>query len=158
MSSPVGALTLVAGEQGLSAVLWENDDPMRVRIGRGQPDDDHPMLMETRQQLSEYFAGQRRSFSIALDFHGTAFQCRVWHALLAIPFGETRSYGQIAAQIGHPNAVRAVGSANGRNPISIIVPCHRVIGASGRLTGFAGGVTAKDFLLRLEGQRNLFGQ
>lgn len=115
------------------------------------------MLAEARRQLSEYFAGQRQAFSVELDFQGTAFQSRVWQALLTIPFGETRSYKQIAVQIGSPAAVRAVGAANGRNPISIIAPCHRVIGASGKLTGFAGGLAAKDFLLRLEGRRDLLG-
>ncbi|WP_281407150.1 methylated-DNA--[protein]-cysteine S-methyltransferase [Methylobacterium sp. WL9] len=157
MASPLGALTLVASAQGLSAVLWEDDDPLRVRLGETREDAAHLVLAEAERQLSEYFAGRRRSFSLDLDFQGTPFQSRVWRALLTIPFGETRSYKQIAMQIGSPTAVRAVGAANGRNPISIIAPCHRVIGASGKLTGFAGGLAAKDFLLRLEGRRDLLG-
>src|SRR6185437_17104518 len=108
-------------------------------------------------QLGEYFAGKRRKFDVELDFAGTDFQKKVWRALLAIPFGETRSYGEIATQLGNPKAMRAVGAANGKNPISIIAPCHRVIGASGQLTGFAGGLEAKAHLLGLEGgQLKLF--
>jgi methylated-DNA-[protein]-cysteine S-methyltransferase len=102
-------------------------------------------------QLREYFSGRRRQFDLPLDFQGTAFQKQVWQALLTIPFGETRSYGQVATQVGRPKASRAVGAANGRNPIPIIAPCHRVIGASGRLTGFGGGLDVKARLLRLEG-------
>lgn len=111
----------------------------------------NPVLLETKRQLHEYFAGSRHRFELELDFTGTDFQKSVWQALLTIPFGETRSYSQIAQQIGNPKAVRAVGAANGRNPISIIAPCHRVIGASGGLTGFAGGLEAKQYLLALEG-------
>jgi methylated-DNA-[protein]-cysteine S-methyltransferase len=111
----------------------------------------HAILRETRRQLCEYFAGERRVFSLPLEFNGTDFQRRVWQALLTIPYGETRSYGQIARQIGQPRAVRAVGAANGRNPISIVAPCHRVIGSSGELTGFAGGLATKAQLLALEG-------
>ncbi|MCD6051991.1 MAG: hypothetical protein K0Q55_3409, partial [Verrucomicrobia bacterium] len=95
----------------------------------------------------------RRKFSVKLDFRGTEFQRKVWAALVSIPFGETRSYAQIAEQVGSPKAVRAVGTANGRNPISIIAPCHRVIGSNGKLTGFAGGLEVKAFLLGLEGKR-----
>ena len=97
------------------------------------------------------FAGQRSAFDLPLDFIGTTFQTKVWTALLTIPFGETRTYAQIAAQIGSPNAVRAVGAANGRNPLSIVAPCHRVIGSDGNLTGFAGGIANKRYLLTLEG-------
>lgn len=150
MRSPVGELTLVATEQGLAAVLWEDDRPARVRVKPARADKNHPVLRETEQQLRDYFAGKRTSFSLPLDFLGTPFQKKVWAALLTIPFGETRSYGQIARQIGRPKAVRAVGAANGRNPISIIAPCHRVIGANGKLTGFAGGLEAKALLLKLE--------
>jgi methylated-DNA-[protein]-cysteine S-methyltransferase len=113
-------------------------------------DDEHPMLRRTEQQLNEYFEGRRTTFDLALDLVGTPFQKSVWSALLRIPFGETRTYGEIAAQLGNPKAVRAVGAANGRNPLSIITPCHRVIGAHGELTGFAGGLGAKEYLLRLE--------
>ncbi|BBH31415.1 methylated-DNA--[protein]-cysteine S-methyltransferase [Pseudomonas sp. St290] len=153
--SPVGQLILVARETRLAAILWENERLNRVRLGPLEEDIQHPVLKETERQLLEYFAGQRRRFELELDFAGTDFQIRVWQALLSIPFGETRSYRDIAIQIGQPTAVRAVGAANGRNPISIIAPCHRVIGSSGSLTGFAGGLAAKQFLLRLEGQQSL---
>ncbi|WHS59391.1 methylated-DNA--[protein]-cysteine S-methyltransferase [Pseudomonas sp. G2-4] len=155
IQSPVGQLILVAREARLAAILWENERLNRVRLGPLEEDNHHPTLRETERQLMEYFAGQRRRFDLQLDFVGTDFQIRVWHALLTIPFGETRSYRDIALQIGQPTAVRAVGAANGRNPISIIAPCHRVIGTSGSLTGFAGGLAAKQFLLSLEGQQTL---
>ncbi|MDQ0395712.1 methylated-DNA--[protein]-cysteine S-methyltransferase [Labrys monachus] len=154
--SPVGALKLVAGAGGLAAILWENDDPGRVRLGPLVEDPGDPVLAETERQLGAYFAGALRIFTVPLDFRGTAFQQSVWKALLTIPFGETRSYGDIARQIGRPAAVRAVGAANGRNPISIITPCHRVIGANGALTGFAGGLAAKRRLLDMESGRLAF--
>jgi len=152
MDSPVGTLTLVAKGNKLCAILWENDKPNRVRFTTLQEDIHSPVLLEAERQLNEYFAGNRNRFELELDFAGTDFQQKVWQALLTIPFGETRSYSQIAVQIGNPKAVRAVGAANGKNPISIVAPCHRVIGASGSLTGFAGGLGAKQFLLTLEGQ------
>ena len=155
MPSPVGTLTLVSQDQRLSAVLWEQERENRVRLGPLQREDRCPVLIETAHQLSEYFAGKRQRFDLALAFTGTAFQRQVWDALLSIPFGETRTYGQIAQQIGNPSAVRAVGAANGRNPISIVAPCHRVIGASGGLTGFAGGLAAKQLLLALERRQTL---
>ncbi|MBB5986438.1 methylated-DNA--[protein]-cysteine S-methyltransferase [Sphingobium lignivorans] len=151
MNSPLGVLTLLASERGLSAVLWENDDPARVKRGPRVEAGDHPMLDEAARQLGGYFDGTRQRFDLPLDFEGTDFQKQVWTALLAIPFGETRSYADIARAIGRPSAVRAVGAANGRNPISIVAPCHRVVGADGALTGFAGGLAAKRFLLALEG-------
>ena len=147
LSSPVGRLKLVAGDAGLVAILWGNDDPDRVRMGAMTEQPDHAVLAETSRQLGDYFAGRRQRFTVKLDFRGTAFQKQVWAALLAIPFGETRSYGQIAEALGRPSASRAVGAANGRNPISIIAPCHRVVGANGALTGFAGGLAAKTYLL-----------
>jgi methylated-DNA-[protein]-cysteine S-methyltransferase len=150
MDSPVGKLKLVASDKGLAAILWENDNPRRVRLAELVEDEKHPVIRETERQLNEYFEGKRRSFSLALDMRGTRFQSDVWEALLAIPFGETRSYGQLAKQLGNPKATRAIGAANGRNPISIVVPCHRVIGSSGRLTGFAGGLDRKAHLLDLE--------
>ncbi len=156
MDSPVGELKLVANGNRLAAILWENDKPNRVRLPDMIEANDQPVLIETERQLHEYFAGERNQFELALDFQGTDFQKKVWAALLTIPFGETRSYSDIAAQIGNINAVRAVGAANGRNPISIVAPCHRVIGASGDLTGFAGGLATKMFLLSLEaGQTSL---
>ncbi len=148
--SPVGELKLVASDKGLVAILWENDDPKRVRLPPQVEDKQHPLLREAEQQLMEYFRGKRTFFDIQLDFQGTSFQKEVWKALLAIPYGETRSYGEIAKQVKRPKASRAVGAANGKNPISIIAACHRVIGASGALTGFAGGLKAKAFLLALE--------
>ena len=151
MPSPVGELTLVASEKGLTAILWENDDPDRVRLADMTEDAAHPVLVDAVRQLGEYFAGKREAFDLPLDFHGTDFQKRVWQQLLAIPFGETRSYGEIARALGQPTATRAVGAANGKNPISIVAPCHRVIGANGSLTGFAGGLEAKQRLLALEG-------
>jgi methylated-DNA-[protein]-cysteine S-methyltransferase len=153
IASPVGRLKLVASDVGLAAILWENDNPRRVPLNIVAQDPAHPVLVETEKQLGEYFAGQRQAFCVPLDFAGTEFQNQVWQALLAIPFGETRSYGEIARQIGKPAAVRAVGAANGRNPISIIAPCHRVIGSTGKLTGFAGGLEAKAHLLALEDSR-----
>ncbi|WP_150291784.1 methylated-DNA--[protein]-cysteine S-methyltransferase [Sphingobium estronivorans] len=155
IASPVGDLTLVASEKGLAAVLWENDDAGRVRLEPRIESCAHPVLGEAGRQLSEYFAGQRTAFDLPLDFKGTDFQRRVWEALLTIPYGETRSYADVARQIGKPSACRAVGAANGRNPISIIAPCHRVVGTNGALTGFAGGLKAKQYLLGLEGR--LFG-
>jgi methylated-DNA-[protein]-cysteine S-methyltransferase len=153
MDSPVGRLKLVATDEGLAAILWENDRPHRVRLNIDAEDNGHPVLVEAGRQLEEYFAGRRKAFALTLDVAGTAFQRQVWNALLAIPFGETRSYGQIAAQIGRPRAVRAVGAANGRNPLSIVAPCHRVIASTGKLTGFAGGLDVKARLLALEGAR-----
>ena len=149
--TPVGMLKLVASDRDLVAILWEGDDPKRVRLGALTADPTHPVLCETERQLNEYFAGERQAFDLTLDLIGTEFQKRVWTALLRIPFGETRSYGQIAADLGKPRAVRAVGAANGKNPISIVAPCHRVVGASGELTGFAGGLATKAKLLAIEG-------
>ncbi len=151
--TPVGLLTLVASNEGLAAVLWENDPPNRVRLHLGIERAGHPVLEEATEQLAEYFAGSRQRFTLALDMTGTRFQTQVWEALLTIPYGETRTYAEIARQIGRPNAVRAVGAANGRNPLSIVVPCHRVIGSSGALTGFAGGLDVKASLLALESPR-----
>jgi methylated-DNA-[protein]-cysteine S-methyltransferase len=153
MKSPVGELKLVSNDKGLAAILWENDDPSRVKLSPLVENKNHPVLLETERQLKDYFAGKLKKFSIKLDFVGTEFQKKVWKALTSIPFSETRSYGQIAKQIGHPKAVRAVGAANGKNPISIIAPCHRVIGSNGKLTGFAGGLKAKAFLLGIESDR-----
>ena len=150
MESPVGALKLVAHDQALVAVMWDNEDHKRVRLAELIENIQHPMLLKVKQQLEQYFAGQRQQFNLPLDFQGTDFQQQVWRALLTIPYGETRSYKDIALQIGNEKAVRAVGAANGRNPISIIAPCHRVIGSGGALVGFAGGLDKKQILLSLE--------
>lgn len=156
-ASPVGKLKLVASETGLVAVLWENDNPRRVPLTDLVEDNHQSILVEAERQLNDYFAGRRNAFSIPLDMRGTAFQKDVWRALQGIRFGETLSYGEIANQLGRPSASRAVGAANGRNPISIVVPCHRVIGSTGKLTGFAGGLEAKAHLLDLEtSNRSLF--
>jgi methylated-DNA-[protein]-cysteine S-methyltransferase len=151
--SPIGRLTLVASERGLAAVLWPREDPLRVRLGALHEDRAHALLRQVERQLKEYFAGRRARFTVKLDLAGTAFQRKVWRAVLAIPFGETRSYAQLAHRIGHPTASRAVGAANGRNPLSIIVPCHRVLGADGALRGYAGGLDAKRFLLDHEARQ-----
>ena len=150
IASPVGALTLVAEDDALVAILWEDDAPARVPLPALEDAPDHPVLVEAARQLGEYFASERRAFDLPLRFRGTDFQRAVWNVLLTIPFGETWSYGAIARALGRPGASRAVGAANGRNPISIVAPCHRVIGANGALTGFAGGLAAKQALLALE--------
>ncbi len=155
MKSPVGELKLVASDKGLAGILWEKDNPQRVRLSPVSEDKNHPVLVEAERQLNDYFFGKRKSFSLKLDFKGTEFQKKVWAALLRIPFAETLSYGQIAKQIKNPKAVRAVGAAIGKNPISIIAPCHRVIGSTGKLTGFAGGLEAKARLLALEGKKEI---
>lgn len=151
MDTPVGRLLIIATDQGLRAILWEKEDGSRVKLPVSGNNDPHPLLDDTVQQLGEYFAGKRRSFELPLHLEGTPFQRQVWEALLQIPYGETRTYQQLAIQLGSPKAVRAVGAANGKNPVSIVAPCHRVIGSSGSLTGFAGGVAVKEKLLTLEG-------
>jgi methylated-DNA-[protein]-cysteine S-methyltransferase len=150
IDSPIGRLILVANDKGLVAILWQNERPRRVPLPELVETANHPILLETERQLAEYFKQNRTEFTIPIDARGTPFQKAVWQALLAIPFGQTRTYAQLATQLGNPRATRAVGAANGRNPVAIIVPCHRVIGSSGKLTGFAGGLEAKAHLLRLE--------
>jgi methylated-DNA-[protein]-cysteine S-methyltransferase len=150
LESPVGRLRLVGGDAGLAAVMWHSQDPTAAGFAPVVESETHPVLMQASHELREYFAGDRREFSVPLDFTGTDFQNKVWRALQSIPFGETRSYGQLAQQIGSPSASRAVGAANGRNPIPIILPCHRVIGSSGSLTGFGGGLAMKAQLLAHE--------
>jgi methylated-DNA-[protein]-cysteine S-methyltransferase len=141
----------VATDDGLAAILWEHERPHRVPVNLEAEDRRHPVLIEAERQLAEYFASRRKRFALKLDVSGTAFQRKVWNALLTIPFGETRSYAEIAKQIGHPSAARAVGAANGRNPLSIVAPCHRVVGSTGALTGFAAGLEVKARLLAHEG-------
>ncbi|MGC4251542.1 MAG: methylated-DNA--[protein]-cysteine S-methyltransferase [Sphingobium sp.] len=150
IASPVGLLKLVASERGLRAILWENDDPRRVPLDPSRESVSHPLLAQAEIQLGQYFAGERRSFQLPLDAVGTVFQQTVWQALGDIRYGATCSYDDLARGIGKPKAYRAVGAANGRNPLSIIVPCHRVLGKNGALTGFAGGLAAKSCLLELE--------
>jgi O-6-methylguanine DNA methyltransferase len=141
---------LVAGDCGLRAIEF---DPRRGWDG-SRPGT-HPIAREAERQLRAYFAGELRRFELPLDLQGTPFQLRVWHELERIPYGETRSYSQIAEALGAPRAVRAVGAANGANPIPIVVPCHRVIGAGGKLVGYGGGLPLKKRLLELEGARAL---
>jgi len=145
--SPVGILTLVASDAGLQGVWWP-DDARLTQTGTLQPD--HPVLAQATAELDEYFAGRRTTFDVPLDPSGTDFQRSAWDVLRTIPYAQTMTYAQQAAQLGDPAKARAVGAANGRNPISIIVPCHRVVGASGALTGFAGGLDAKHWLLQFE--------
>lgn len=150
MESPVGKLKLVASADALVAVLWEGERPNRVKLDIMNLDPRHPLLIEAERQLMEYFSRARTEFDLPLDPHGSEFQKKVWQALRKIPFGETRSYLDLAKAVGSAKAVRAVGAANGKNPLSIVVPCHRVIGTNDSLTGFAGGLEAKAKLLALE--------
>lgn len=151
IESPLGPLTLVSDGAALTAL--EFDDRAAGAKGEGPRvrDDDAPPFPQARRELGEYFAGSRTVFDVPIAPSGTAFQRRVWEALLRIPCGSTASYGEIARAVGSPDAVRAVGAANGRNPIAIVVPCHRVIGKDGSLTGFGGGIETKRALLELEG-------
>jgi methylated-DNA-[protein]-cysteine S-methyltransferase len=154
IDSPAGKLKLVANDKGLVAVLWAKEKPNRVPLGEVENRETHPLLVEAERQIAEYFARKRRSFSVPIEMQGTSFQKQVWDAMLAIPFGETTTYGELAQRLGRPQAARAVGAASGKNPLSIIVPCHRVVGSTGKLTGFAGGLDAKTLLLELEGRSN----
>ncbi len=149
--SPVGRLTLIGGTAGLRAICWPNRDLRHVGLAGAVIEQGmDTVLRDTVRQLDEYFAGARTAFELPLELEGTPFQLAAWRALGEIPYGETRSYAQQAARIGRPNAVRAVGTANGRNPVSIVLPCHRVVGSDGRLHGFGGGLEAKAALLQLE--------
>jgi methylated-DNA-[protein]-cysteine S-methyltransferase len=139
----------VASADALVAVLWETEK-LRQEFDAAQLDPSHPILLETERQLGEYFAGARTRFELPLELSGSEFQNKVWRALTEIPFGETRSYFDLANAIGSPKACRAVGAANANNPLPILIPCHRVIGADGTLTGFGGGLEAKAILLALE--------
>ncbi len=143
MTSPVGPLTLQSHGEAVCAVLFGR---------RGEPAEaDTAVLRQCEEELAAYFAGKLRTFTVPLGPVGTPFQLSVWEALRQIPYGETRTYGEIAAAIGNPRACRAVGMANNRNPISILIPCHRVIGSGGALVGYGGGLEVKKFLLKLEG-------
>ncbi|PSK91231.1 methylated-DNA--[protein]-cysteine S-methyltransferase [Taibaiella chishuiensis] len=155
MPAPVGRIRMIATGKGLAAILWEGEDYSRTKLPVPEQEDQHPVLLQTRQQLQEYFDKKRTDFSIPLDLRGTAFQVRVWEALLRIPYGATRTYGELARLLGDSKAVRAVGGALNKNPVSIIVPCHRVVGVSGKLVGFAGGLENKSILLDLEQQHKI---
>ena len=146
--TPVGLLTLVASERGLRAVLWPGVTPQQARLSpRPRRNPEHAILRQTITQMDEYFAGSRTSFELPLDLEGTRFQLAAWRSLAGIPFGATTTYGRQAAALGTPTAARAVGAANGANPVCIVLPCHRVIGANGSLTGFGGGLPTKQWLL-----------
>lgn len=152
--SPIGLLEVRGGEQGVSAVTFVDAFPRSARgarTGRGGKGPLPAPLAECLTQLDEYFRGRRRTFSIKLDLVGTDFQNKVWRALRAVRFGKMASYRDIARNVGNAAATRAVGGANHRNPVSIIVPCHRVVGSDGRLTGYGGGLWRKEWLLRHEG-------
>jgi methylated-DNA-[protein]-cysteine S-methyltransferase len=158
IDSPVGPLMLAADDAGLRHIEFrDNRHPADRSDWHGG---DNEALQAAEAQLGEYFSGKRRQFDLPLAPRGTGFQLRVWWELARIPFGETISYAQLAQRLDNPNGTRAVGAANGRNPLPIVLPCHRVIGADGALTGFGGGLPTKDYLLRLEGalpeQRGLF--
>lgn len=157
METPVGELRLIAGERGLRAILWGAEDVARIAsIDEAElVDGSNAVLDQAVAQLEEYFAGTRREFDLPLDPQGTPFQQSVWMVLRTIPYGCTISYGQQASQLGDPNKARAVGAANGKNPLSIVVPCHRVIGSGGQLTGFAAGLDVKSWLLDHERQPRL---
>jgi methylated-DNA-[protein]-cysteine S-methyltransferase len=149
VSSPVGTLTLVASARGLHAVVWKDAEVSRA-LAKVPHVPSHPLLARTMAELEEYFAGTRRRFDVPLAPEGTPFQLRAWRELSRIPYGETISYGEQARRLGDPKKARAVGMANARNPLAIVVPCHRVIASSGALAGFGGGLDNKRLLLRLE--------
>ena len=149
ITSPIGVLLLAGDDEGLKIIGFPKGKGQVTPKASWVSSTDH--FPDVAQQLSEYFSGARKVFDLKLSPSGTEFQRAVLEALLTIPYGETRSYQEIARQIGRPDAVRAVGAANGRNPLPIVIPCHRVIGADGSLTGFGGGLPTKQFLLRLEG-------
>ncbi|MCB0975890.1 MAG: methylated-DNA--[protein]-cysteine S-methyltransferase [Acidimicrobiales bacterium] len=152
IDTPIGPLTLVASDEGLRAVLWPDERDGRVPIeGDPRDDPDYPILVEAARQIDEYFRAERRRFDVPLDPVGTDFQRRVWQVLASIDFGDTLTYGDVSeVVVGDRSAARAVGAAIGRNPFSILVPCHRVVGANGSLVGFAGGIDVKRRLLAHE--------
>jgi methylated-DNA-[protein]-cysteine S-methyltransferase len=150
MKSPIGQLLLVAHEQALTHLIWSSSTDAKA-LKKQSLNKETPLLKETKKQLNEYFSGKRTVFNLALQPSGTDFQKKAWKALEKIPFGKTWSYKEQALRLGSENAMRAVGGANGCNPISIVVPCHRVIGANGKLTGYGGGIEKKRILLELEG-------
>lgn len=150
IDSPIGELTLIGSDDGLRAVLWPSERAGRVTFDEEVLEGTHPVLVEAAAQITDYITGSRTEFDLPLDPVGTNFQRSVWNGLSKIPFGETRSYGELASSLDRPGAARAVGAATGRNPISIVIPCHRLVGSNGKLTGFAGGLDAKRWLLEHE--------
>ena len=148
LTVPFGELTVVASDAGVRFVMFGNDAHARSLAALHVTDDaSHPVVARTVEQLREYVKGERRAFDVPLDLQGTEFQVQAWRALSRVPFGETASYAQQAASIGRPTATRAIGAANGRNPVAIVLPCHRIVGADGSLTGFGGGLPVKKWLL-----------
>lgn len=153
MNSPVGKLTIITSSKGLHAILWDTDrknpkyEKIIISLIKSKT---NKTITETKKQLSEYFKGKRKTFDLPLVMHGTDFQIKAWQQLLKIPYAKTISYGAQAEKIGNKNKARAVGMANGLNPISIVIPCHRVVGSNGDLTGFGGGLDKKAYLLKLE--------
>lgn len=145
VESPVGTLTLVASDTGLANVLWPGEPTDNAAVFAA-----HRVLDAAEDQMHAYFAGERTTFDLPLDLDGTEFQVRTWRALAEIPFGETTTYAELAGRVGSVGAARAVGAANARNPVPIVLPCHRVVGSDGKLVGFAGGVDTKRFLLEHE--------
>ncbi|MCA9777011.1 MAG: methylated-DNA--[protein]-cysteine S-methyltransferase [Candidatus Eremiobacteraeota bacterium] len=148
ISTPLGKLRLLATENGLRGIYYQ--DHKNVPSLTTEPSQNHPILSETERQLAEYFAGSRRDFDLSLDLQGTPFMLQVWQALGQISFGTSVTYGELARDLGNPKASRAVGRANGLNPVSIVLPCHRVVGSNGKLTGYAGGLDNKEWLLKHE--------
>ena len=149
LDTQIGPLEIMANAKGITAIVF---------VEQMQAERANRLTQAAKHQLKEYMAGQRQLFDLPLTPHGTAFQCKVWQQLRLIQYGETCSYSEVAHRLGQPKAVRAVGAANGKNPISIVVPCHRVIGRSGKLTGYAGGLARKAWLLALENKTNRFQQ
>lgn len=150
IASPVGMLKIIVDDRHLRAILWENERLNRVKLENLAEDPKNPLILKVEKQLKEYFKRKRITFELPLHAQGTSFQKRVWEFLDKIPYGSTCSYKEIAEKMDRPKAARAVGTAIGRNPISIVIPCHRVIGTNGNLTGFAGGLDRKKKLLNLE--------
>jgi methylated-DNA-[protein]-cysteine S-methyltransferase len=146
--APFGVLTVVGSDLGIRYVMFNNDaHPKPLERLHVSDSEIHESVNDAMNQLEEYFDGSRRDFELPLDLQGTEFQVAAWNALADIPYGHTASYGQQAASIGRPKAVRAIGGANGRNPVAIVLPCHRIVGADGSLTGFGGGIAVKKWLL-----------
>jgi methylated-DNA-[protein]-cysteine S-methyltransferase len=148
--SPLGPMLLVASERGLAGVYFDRQKHLPRQRAEWRRDPANPLLARAKRQLEEYFAGRRRTFDLPLDPQGTPFQCAVWKAIAGVAYGETINYGELARRAGFPGSARAAGAATGRNPVGVIVPCHRIVGADGSLTGYAGGLARKRALLRLE--------
>ncbi|NYE96340.1 methylated-DNA-[protein]-cysteine S-methyltransferase [Psychromicrobium silvestre] len=150
IDSPLGSLTLLASTEALTGIYFEKHRSRPAKAEWGAAETDHPIFIQAAHQLGEYFAGQRSSFELTTATHGSELQERVWELLKRLPYGQTTSYGELAAELGDRHLAQAVGAAVGANPLSIVIPCHRVVGKDGKMTGYAGGVDRKLFLLELE--------